>query len=175
MSEKNSNQDDSKRIETESIDSDVIGTKFDGDMAFVSLRKGKRIEGKELSQHQSTPELSKFCVPKAQNLEQQNSFQSASAFIESIANEALVWKDALPEGHSPRVLAFLYGGMSINVKNLTKVSFSGIRIEGEYNGEPCALLAHQSTVQILCYGPKIKPEVKKMPIGFFWDENELEV
>jgi hypothetical protein len=175
MSEKKTNKINSDRLESDRVESDQIGTKFDGDLAFVSLRKGKRIEGKELSQQHSMPELSKFCIPKAQSLEQQNGFQSASAFIESIANEALVWKDALPEGHSPKVLAFLYGGMSINVKNLTKVSFSGIRIEGEYNGEPCALLAHQSTVQILCYGPKIKAEVKKMPIGFFWDENELEV
>jgi hypothetical protein len=166
MSQKNS----------EELDLDKVGDKFDGDTAFVSLRKGKKIEGKALaSQKHLSPELSKFCVPKAQNLEQQNNFRSASAFIESIANEALVWRDALPEGHSPKVLAFLYGGMSINVKNLTKVSFSGIRIEGDYNGEPCALLAHQSTVQILCYGPKIQPKVKKMPIGFFWDDNELEV
>jgi len=174
MNDKNLNSTDEQ---TKAVDD--VDEKMSADAAFVSLRKGRKMTGTDLAaQVKGTNPLSELTQFKPQipaSLEQQNDFQSASTFIESIANEALVWKEALPEGHSPRVLAFLYGGMSIEVKNLTKVSFSGIRIEGEYNGEPCALLAHQSTVQILCYGPKEKKPVKKLPIGFFWDENEVAV
>jgi hypothetical protein len=164
-----------------SIDNNAISESICDDENICSLRKGKKIATQELVKQAKGLSVTgkslkaDYTMTKPESFEQQNSFRSASTFIESIANEALAWRQALPEGHSPQVLAFLYGGISIKVSSLTKVSFSGIRIEGEYNGEPCALLAHQSTIQILCYGPKVQEPISKRPIGFFWDENEIEI
>jgi len=63
--------------------------------------------------------------------------------MSAIAEEALQWKDNLPENYRPAILAFMYGGIQINVNILSKVSFYAIKIEGTLNGAPCTLLAYQ--------------------------------
>ncbi len=107
--------------------------------------------------------------------EQLNEYRSASAFMQAIAEEAMMWKEELPDDFTPAILAVIHGGIQINVHSLSQVSFHGIRIEGMLNGGPCSLLAHQSTVQILCYGQKIVEEKERRPIGFIWPENDIEV
>lgn len=119
--------------------------------------------------HYSMPEIH---MPTQEEV---NDYQSASVFMEALANEALSWKSQLPENYRPAILAFLYGGIQIHVNSLSKVSFHGIRIEGTLNGSPCSLLAHQSTVQMLCYGEEQTEEKKSNPIGFIWDNNNVEV
>lgn len=106
---------------------------------------------------------------------EKNHYQSASVLMESIAKEAMKWKSDLPESYRPAILAVLYGGIQISVRTLSQVSFHGIRIEGTMNDAPCSVLAHQSTVQLLCYGEEIAPESQHNPIGFVWDTNRIEV
>lgn len=109
-------------------------------------------------------------------LEEQNQYQSASTFMASIAQEAMEWKNSLDEEHIPAIIAILYGGIQIKVNNLSKVSFHGIRIEGELNGSPCAILAHQSTVQMLCHAVKVAKKAEPpRPIGFIWDDQEVNI
>lgn len=107
--------------------------------------------------------------------EQLNEYRSASAFMQAIAEEAMMWKKQLPEDHTPAILAVLHGGIQIHVHTLSQVSFHGIRIEGLMNGAPCSLLAHQSTVQIVCFGQKIIEKEERRPIGFIWPDNDIEV
>lgn len=107
--------------------------------------------------------------------EEVNAYQSASVLMKAISDEALSWKNSLPENFRPAVLAVLHGGIQIHVESLSKISFNGIRIAGLLNGGPCAMLAHQSTVQLLCYGQEITQEDPKNPIGFIWDDMNIEV
>jgi hypothetical protein len=134
----------------------------------------------------SVPKVPNFSFPADKSLaltqaissiapEQLNEYRSASAFMHAIAQEALMWKKQLPENFRPAILAVLHGGVQIQVHALSQVSFHGIRIEGELNGGPCSLLAHQSTVQILCYGQQIVEKEEPRPIGFIWPDNEVKV
>lgn len=107
--------------------------------------------------------------------EERNAYQSASVLMKSIAEEALLWKQRLPELYSTAILAILYGGTQVNVQNLSQVSFHGIRIEGTLVGAPCSLFAHQSTVQLLCYAEKLDDKEQRNPIGFVWGSNRVEV
>jgi len=107
--------------------------------------------------------------------EQVNEYQSASVFMKAIADEAMVWKKQLPSNFRPAILAFLYGGVQIHVHSLSQVSFHGIRIEGRLDDRPCSLLAHQSTVQMLCYGEEQNKEKPSNPIGFLWENNSVEI
>ena len=102
-------------------------------------------------------------------------YQSASVFMEAVAREALRWKESVPEDSNPAILALLYGGIQISVRSLSQVSFHGIMIEGLLNGAQCSLLAHQSTVQVLCYAEKKVEDESRNPIGFIWGENVVEV
>lgn len=122
----------------------------------------------------SSPEykLPKIPIPSPA---EQNHYQSASVLMQSIANEAMQWKSDLPEDYRPAILAVLYGGIQISVQTLSQVGFHGIRIEGTMNGAPCSVLAHQSTVQLLCYGEKATTEMAHNPIGFVWGTNRVEV
>jgi len=121
----------------------------------------------------SRPEmLAPIRVPTQQEI---NSYQSASRLMEALSKEALRWKSELPENYKPAILALLYGGLQVNVHSLSQVSFHGIQIEGRLNGAPCSLLAHQSTVQMLCYGEEITEETPNRPIGFIWAGHNVEV
>ena len=104
-----------------------------------------------------------------------NTYQSASALMKAIADEAMEWKQRVPKGYRPAIFAIMYGGIQISVQTLSQVSFHGIRIEGTLNGAPCSLLAHQSTLQMLCYAEAVKPNEHHNPIGFVWGENKVEV
>lgn len=108
-------------------------------------------------------------------IEAKNEYQSASVFMQALAESALEWKSNLPEGYTPSVLAVLYGGIQIHVNTMSQVSFNGIRIEGTMEGNPCLMLAHRSTVQVLCFGQKIMPDKPANPIGFVWQNNHVEV
>ena len=95
--------------------------------------------------------------------------------MQVLADEALQWKEQLPENYNPAIIAILYGGIQIHVQALSQVSFHGIRIEGTMNGSPCSLLALQSTVQLLCYAEEVKSDVPRNPIGFIWNNKRVEV
>lgn len=116
-----------------------------------------------------------FVMPRIPSAEERNQYQSASVLMRAIADEALQWKARLPENYRPAILAIAYGGIQINVQTLSQVSFHGIRIEGTFNGSPCSILAHQSTVQLMCYGEEVDVSSQHNPIGFIWDANKIEV
>lgn len=138
---------------------------------------------------QLIPNVPNFCFPSSTERapakfaqavssiepEKLNEYRSASAFMQAIAEEAIMWKQQLPENFKPAILAIINGGMQISVTGLAQVSFHGIRIEGTLNGAPCSLLVHQSTVQILCFGQELVEQEERRPIGFIWPENEVEV
>ena len=155
----------------------------------MSDRKGA-LTDKQLSNNdeQIIPNIPNFCFPKPAERptkfsqavstiepEKLNEYRSASAFMQAIAEEAMMWKQQLPENFKPAILAIINGGTQISVTGLAQVSFHGIRIEGTLNGAPCSLLVHQSTVQILCFGQEIVEQEERRPIGFIWPENEVEV
>jgi len=129
-----------------------------------------------LSATLSAPRSYKIQGAAPSSLEEENQYQSASTFMASIAQEAMEWKNSLDEEHLPAIVAILYGGIQIKVHSLSKVSFHGIRIEGELNGSPCAILAHQSTLQMICHAVKIVQAAEPpRPIGFIWDDQEISV
>lgn len=75
----------------------------------------------------------------------------------------------------PVILAILNGGIQIDVERMAQESFHGIRIEGLLNGNPCMLLSHQSSVQLLCFVQKVEKENYRRKIGFIIDGVETEV
>lgn len=107
--------------------------------------------------------------------EELNEYQSASVLMEALSGEALNWKQSLPDGYAPAIIAVLYGGIQIEVRSLAQVSFHGIRIEGTFNSNQCVMFAHQSTVQMLCLAVEVKEEEPRRPIGFIWDGHQVSV
>lgn len=123
----------------------------------------------------SSPDFRMPEIPRIPSPEEVNEYQSASILMRVISTEALQWKERLPQDYKPAILAILYGGMQIQVQTLAKVSFHGIRIDGTMTGAPCSLLAHQSTVQLLCYAEEVQADAERNPIGFVWDDIRIEV
>lgn len=114
-------------------------------------------------------------TPSDTDPEKDNEFRSASVLLKEISEEAIAWQRSLPENYRAAVLAVLHGGMQIQVESLSQISFHGIRVAGTLNGSPCSVLAHQSTIQLLCYGEEITDEAPRNPIGFIWDGRKIEV
>ena len=106
-----------------------------------------------------------------------NQFRSAGVLLKALAAEVRAWSEKLPADHRPAIMALLHGNIQMEVRNLTQVSFDGIRVEGLLNGNPCSVLTHQNTVQLMCYAELIdedgEEEIPHRPIGFIWpDHNE---
>ena len=103
---------------------------------------------------------------------EQNSYQSAGVLVKRLAQTVAQWRSQVSADSQPIVLALLPGGVQINVSLLAEESFHGLRIEGTIDGSPCMLLAHQASVQLLCYVAKVENETARRSIGFIIDGQE---
>lgn len=116
-----------------------------------------------------------FDMPKIPTWEEANKYQSAGVLMRRLADSITQWREQLPNDQQPAILAILNGGIQINVERLAEESFHGIRIEGKVEGNPCMVLAHQATVQLLCYIEKVEKEEHRRRIGFIIDGEEKQV
>tara|TARA_R110002049_G_scaffold225521_1_gene397489 strand:+ start:100241 stop:100675 length:435 start_codon:yes stop_codon:yes gene_type:complete len=105
---------------------------------------------------------------------QENSYQSARALLQRLSQTMTAWRKELNDDVQPAILAILNGGLQVDVERMAQESFHGIRIEGLLNGNPCMLLSHQSSVQLLCFVQKIEKEKPRRKIGFIIDGVETE-
>lgn len=126
-------------------------------------------------------DLSSLRYPKPTDSSQQiienateNSYQSARALLQRLSETMVQWRKELGDDSQPAILAVLNGGIQIVVERMAQESFHGIRIEGLLNGNPCMLLSHQSSVQLLCFVQKIEKEKPRRKIGFVIDGVETE-
>ena len=104
----------------------------------------------------------------------ENSYQSARALLQRLSQTVMDWRKELDEDVQPAILAIMNGGIQIDVERMAQESFHGIRIEGLLNGNPCMLLSHQSSVQLLCFVQKIEKKKPRRKIGFIIDGVETE-
>jgi len=112
-------------------------------------------------------------MPRIPTFEENNHFQNSGVLLRRLADSITQWRSALPEDVQPAIIAILHGGIQIDVERLAQDSFHGIRIEGRTQGSPCVVLAHQATVQLLCFVQAIQPpERPSRPIGFVIDGEE---
>lgn len=108
-----------------------------------------------------------YRMPDIPTFEDTNRFQSAGVLLKRLAGSITQWRAALPDNVQPAIIAILHGGIQINVDLLAQESFHGIRIEGRLNDAPAVVLAHQATVQLLCFVQPVQPpEHPRRQIGF---------
>ncbi len=120
--------------------------------------------------------------PNVCSREDENEFRSAGVLLEALAIEARAWSEKLPANFRPAIVAILHGGVQVEVRSLAQVSFDGIRIEGTMGEDiPCSMLAHQGTIQLVCYAKELDElgdkelERAKNPIGFIWADHDEEI
>jgi hypothetical protein len=120
--------------------------------------------------------------PQVCSREDENEYRSAGVLLQAMAVEAREWSKQLPANYRPAIVAILYGGLQVQVRSLAQVSFDGIRIEGTMGVDiPCSMLAHQNTIQLVCYAVELdtekehSEEVVHNPIGFIWADHEEEI
>ena len=114
-------------------------------------------------------------IPAACSEEDSNEYRSAGVLLQALAAEARAWSEKLPPEFRPAIVAILHGGLQIEVRTLAQVSFDGIRIEGMMGDNPCSLLAHQGTVQLICHAVRVDEEEETRPIGFVWPDRDEQV
>ncbi len=123
-----------------------------------------------------TPIPEPIRMPSIPTFEENNNFQSAGALLRRLAESITQWRSGLPQDVQPAIVAILHGGIQIDVEQLAQESFHGIRIIGRTQGSPCVVLAHQTTVQLLCFVQPIQPpERPRRQIGFVIDGEESHV
>ncbi len=131
------------------------------------------------------PGLMKENLSKQPNVcsrEDENEYRSAGVLLQALAVEARAWSEQLPPNFRPAIVAILHGGVQVQVRTLAQVSFDGIRIEGTMGEDiPCSMLAHQDTIQLVCYAVETKEqgdrenEKTRNPIGFIWADHDEEI
>jgi hypothetical protein len=118
------------------------------------------------------PELQ---IPTLPTAKERNEYQSAGALMRRLADSITQWRQLLPADQQPAILAILNGGIQIDVDRVAEESFHGIRIEGKMRGKPCMVLAHQATIQLLCYVENAEKETSRRRIGFIIDGKEQQI
>lgn len=119
--------------------------------------------------------LERIRLQKMPTPEETQQFQSAAVLLRQLAGSIADWRQQLPHDFQPAILALLNGGAQIEVESLAQETFHGIRITGTLNGTPCVVLAHQATVQLLCWAQPVEPpERPRRPIGFIIDGHATE-
>jgi hypothetical protein len=112
---------------------------------------------------------------RSRSHELENEYQSAGALMRRLAHTISEWRRQLPEGVQPALMAIVQGGPQIQIRSLAQEGFHGIRIDGYIDDAPCILLAHQATLQILCYVEEVKPPEKpRRSIGFIIEGEQSE-
>lgn len=112
-------------------------------------------------------------IPRMPTPEEQHAYESAGALIRRLAVRIRLWQTQIPKDAQPVILAILANGASIRVSRLIQDGHNGIIVEGTLNDSPCMVLAHQGTLQLLCYVEQMqKPEKEKIPIGFQYQGKE---
>ena len=104
-----------------------------------------------------TPDLPPIAISEEPN-------ESAGALLQRVADVVAAWRSQLPSDVQPGLLAILQDGSRLEVERLSQEGFHGIRIEGsfewgkirkiggmEYGRAACLVMAHQATVQLLCF------------------------
>ena len=116
-------------------------------------------------------------LPASCSQEESNQFRSAGVLLQALAAEARAWSETLPPEYRPAIVAILHGGVQVQVRSLAQVSFDGIRVEGLLGDSPCSMLAHQGTVQLVCYAELRgeNPELEHNPIGFIWADHDEKI
>lgn len=109
-----------------------------------------------------------------------NEYRSAGVLLKALAADARVWSKKLPKNYRPAIVALLHGNLQMEVHSLAQVSFDGIRVEGVIDNNPCSVLAHQDTIQLMCYAVCTDPEeddeeVPHRPIGFIWPGHDEQI
>jgi len=106
-------------------------------------------------------------IPKLPTTAERHSYESAGVLIDRLATRIRRWQTDLPEDAQPVILAVLSSGVTIRVTSLAQESHHGIAVTGLIEDNECLLLAHQATLQLLCYIEKITAETPRRPIGFY--------
>ncbi len=111
-------------------------------------------------------DISKIKIPTEA---EKHFYESSGALIKHLAERIEFWKKSIQENSQPVILVILSNGVKIRAENLTQQGHNGIIIEGTIEEHHCMILAHQATLQILCYIEKIKDKKqRKNPIGFHY-------
>ncbi len=119
------------------------------------------------------PEVS-FPVIEMPTHEERNEYASSRILLQRLAERLRLWREKLPTDVQPVVLAILSNGVSINVRGLEEEGHNGVVIKGDFKETDCLVLAHQSTVQLLCVLEKVAEPKKMRKIGFLIDGEEFE-
>lgn len=147
------------------------------DLAISPYHRGKLPEEKQLKNNMEFPSmpLANPYIYKPHTAEEKNYYQSSGVLLSRLAESISQWRLQLSQDVQPAIIAILHGGIQINVERLSQESFHGIRIEGTMQTKPCVVLAHQSTVQLLCMVQTIAPpEHPARTIGFIIEGKETE-
>lgn len=112
-------------------------------------------------------DLSSIRIPTP---EERHEYESSAVFINRLAERVRLWKEKLPADVQPSIIALLTNGVAIQVATMWQEGHNGIGIEGTLNGEPCMVITHQASLQLLCYAEQIKEEKQRRSIGFFTDD-----
>jgi hypothetical protein len=99
----------------------------------------------------------------------------AGEVVRWLADLVLEWRAQVSADEQPAIVAMLNGGVQLKVERISQESFHAIRIEGTIRDNPCTLLAHPATLQLLCYIEKVEGPGGRRRIGFVIDGQEQQL
>lgn len=117
--------------------------------------------------------MPRFELPRIPTEEEKHAYESSGTLIRRLAMTIRMWRQQIPKDAQPVILAILANGTPVRVSRLIQEGHNGIIVEGKVADSQCLVLAHQATLQLLCYVEHMeKPEKERAPIGFHYQGQE---
>ncbi|MFH0851810.1 MAG: hypothetical protein V1876_03610 [Candidatus Peregrinibacteria bacterium] len=122
---------------------------------------------------QFTSPLASYSIPRISLPEirmpseaEKHEYESAGDFVSRLARQIHAWKKALPEDAQPVILAVLVNGLTVDAKHISADGHNVVRIVGHVDQMETMVIAHQVTLQVMCYIKKLRPDEPRYEIGF---------
>ena len=108
-------------------------------------------------------------MPRFPTKEEQHAYESSGELLKRLAGTIKKWRMTIPKDAQPVVIAILSNGSAVRASRLIQEGHHGVRVEGVIGDSPCMVLAHQNTIQLLCYVEHMEnPEKERSTIGFHY-------
>ena len=98
--------------------------------------------------------------------ERQPTHDSAAELVHTMSDIVDGWLEDLEPDEQAVIIAILGDQTALRVVEMTAQGHDVVILRGETANGPCMLVAHQATIQLICFIERITPQATRRTIGF---------
>lgn len=91
---------------------------------------------------------------------------SAKALLDRLAKRMKLWFESCPPDRQPMLFAHISDGTAIRVQKMWSEGRNGVVIEGFMGEDPCMVMSHVASLNVVCVITKVEKDQERRIVGF---------